>query len=136
VQAAAETPLLRYVDGSTRKISQLIGDVDRQTHQPTMRRTVARYQLQGTDLGYSFEHQGKIYFLFGDTLGAQGHALDSIAVVDGAAGAADPEHGVRLDFLTARAGLYLTVEPPGLSMGAFEVPTAGLSLNNQMLQTQ
>jgi hypothetical protein len=131
-QAATNLPLLSYVDGSTRKIGQLIGDVDKQTHQPTLSRTVSRYQLQGTDLGYSFEHQGKIYFLFGDTVGAQGHALDSIAQVDSAAGAVDPEHGVRLDFLTERAGLYLTVQPPGISMGAFEVPTAGISVNNQM----
>jgi uncharacterized protein DUF4185 len=124
--------MLRYVDGSTRKINQLIGDVDKQTHQPTLSRTVARYQLEGTDLGYSFEHQGKIYFLFGDTVGAQGRALDSIAVVDNAPGAVDPEQGVRLDFLTQRPGLYMTVEPPGISMGAFEVPTAGVSVNNQM----
>jgi len=129
---AVGVPVLRYVDGSTRKINQLIGDVDKQTRQPTLSRTVARFQLQGTDLGYSFEHQGKIYFLFGDTVGAQGHALDSIAVVDSATGAVDPEQGVQLDFLTQRPGLYLTVQPPGLSMGAFEVPTAGVSVNNQM----
>jgi hypothetical protein len=48
---------LRYVDRSTRKIEQLIGNVDQQTHQPILSRTVARYQLQGTDLGYSFEHE-------------------------------------------------------------------------------
>ena len=27
---------------------------------------------------------------------------------------------------------YLTVEPPGISMGAFEVPVSGVSLNGQM----
>jgi hypothetical protein len=39
---------------------------------------------------------------------------------------------VRLDFLTQAPGLYLTVQPPGISMGAFEVPTAGISVNGQM----
>jgi Domain of unknown function (DUF4185) len=130
--SGATLPVLHYVDGSTRKINQLIGEVDKQTHQPTLSRTVSRYQLQGTDLGYSFQHQGKIYFLFGDTVGVQGRAFDSIAAVDAAASAVNPEQGIRLDFLTQRAGVYLTVQPPGISMGAFEVPTAGISVNNQM----
>jgi hypothetical protein len=121
---------LTYVPGSTQKINQLLGELDEQTHQPTQSRTESRYRLQGTDLGYSFEHQGKIYFLFGDTVGARNSALDSMATTADAS--VDPERGVRLDFLTQSPGLYLTVQPPGISMGAFEVPTAGLSLNGQM----
>jgi hypothetical protein len=121
---------LTYVPGSTQKINQLLGELDKQTHQPTLSRTESRYRLQGTDLGYSFEHQGKIYFLFGDTVGARNSALDSMATTADAS--VDPEPGVRLDFLTQSPGLYLTVQPPGISMGAFEVPTAGLSLNGQM----
>jgi len=124
-----QTSTLTYVPGSTHKINQLIGDMDKQTRQPTLSRTESRYQLQGTDLGYSFEHEGKIYFLFGDTVGARDAALDSMATADSQA---DPEHGVRLDFLMQSPGLYLTVQPPGISMGAFEVPTAGISLNHQM----
>jgi len=123
---------LTYVPGSTHKINQLIGELDKQTHQPTLSRTESRYQLQGTDLGYSFEHLGKIYFLFGDTVGARNGALDSIATTESEPDAVDPERGVRLDFLTQSPGLYLTVRPPGISMGAFEVPTAGISLNHQM----
>jgi len=120
---------LTYVPGSTHKINQLIGDVDKQTRQPTLSRTESRYQLLGTDLGYSFEHEGTIYFLFGDTVGARDAALDSMAT---AHGQLDPEQGVRLDFLMQSPGLYLTVQPPGISMGAFEVPTAGISVNHQM----
>jgi hypothetical protein len=123
---------LTYVPGSTHKINQLIGEVDKQTHQPTLSLTESRYHLQGTDLGYSFEHLGKIYFLFGDTVGARNAALDSVATVDAGQEAIDPERGVRLDFLTQSPGMYLTVQPPGISMGAFEVPTAGISLNNEM----
>jgi hypothetical protein len=37
----------------------------------TTLRTRSRYGLEGTDLGYSFEHQGKLYFLFGDTVGVE-----------------------------------------------------------------
>jgi hypothetical protein len=121
--------MITYVPGSTHKINQLIGEMDKQTHQSTLSRTESRYQLHGTDLGYSFEHQGRIYFLFGDTVGAKDAALDSVATadIDG-----NPENGVRLDFVTQSPGLYLTVQPPGISMGAFEVPTAGISLNDQM----
>jgi hypothetical protein len=131
-QPPSTLPTLTYVRGSTRKINQLIGEMDKQAHQPTLSRTESRYRLQGTDLGYSFEHQGKIYFLFGDTVGARGAALDSMATVDVGREPMDPERGVKLDFLVQSPGLYLTVEPPGVSMGAFEVPTAGISLNDQM----
>jgi hypothetical protein len=130
--SAKSATTVTYVPGSTHKINQLIGETDKQTHQLTLSRTESRYQLRGTDLGYSFEHQGKIYFLFGDTVGARDAALDSIATADIGADAMDPGRGVKLDFLTQSPGLYLAVQPPGISMGPFEVPRAGISLNNQM----
>lgn len=123
----ASEPVIRYTLGSTIKLEQLIGDEDKELHQPTRSQTVMRYQLQGTDLGYSFEHEGRIYFLFGDTVGRLDRALDTIATTD----TRDPELGVRLDFLTI-GDQYLTVEPPGISMGAFEVPVSGISLGGQM----
>jgi len=136
---------IRYVPGSTLKLEQLLGEEDKERHQPTRSLTVTRYGLQGTDLGYSFEHEGSIYFLFGDTVGVLDQALDTIAKTD----ALDPEQGVRLDFLTgdtqngrrpsriaprgaAAEGEYLTIQPPGISMGAFEVPVSGISLGGQM----
>src|SRR5579864_425668 len=88
--------VLRYVPRSTVKLEQLVGEEDKERHQPTLSRTVTRYQIQGTDLGYSFEHDGRVYFLFGDTVGRLRRALDTIATTD----AHDPEQGVRLDFLT------------------------------------
>jgi hypothetical protein len=125
--AAQQPRVLRYVPGSTVKLEQLLGEEDKERHQPTLSRTVSRYQLEGTDLGSSFEHQGRVYFLFGDTVGRLDRALDTIAVAD----AHDPERGVRLDFLTAANGQYLTIQPPGISMGAFEVPVSGISLHGQ-----
>jgi hypothetical protein len=68
-----------------------------------------------------------VYFLFGDTVGRLRHALDTIATTD----AVNPESGVRLDFLKS-GGDYLTIQPPGISMGAFEVPVAGISLGGQI----
>jgi len=122
-----QVPAIRYVPGSTSKLEQLIGDEDKEWHLPTISRTNMRYQIEGTDLGYSFNHQGRTYFLFGDTLGRLDRALDTIATTV----APDPEQGVRLDFLMV-GDRYLTVEPPGISMGAFEVPVSGVSLNGQM----
>jgi Domain of unknown function (DUF4185) len=121
-------PVIRYVAGSTVKLEQLLGEEDKERHQPTLSRTVTRYGLEGTDLGYSFEHDGRVYFLFGDTVGRLRRALDTIGTTD----ARDPEAGVRLDFLTAGRGDYLTIQPPGISMGAFEVPVTGISLGGQM----
>jgi len=123
----AKPPLLRYVPGSTIKLEQLVGEEDKERHQLTRSRTATRYGLQGTDLGYSFEHQGRVYFLFGDTVGRVGRALDTIATTD----VPDPEQGVRLDFLTVGSE-YLTIQPPGIRMGAFEVPVSGISLGGQM----
>ncbi len=121
-------PVVRYVPGSTTKVEQLVGDIDKQRHQATLSRTVTRYGLRGTDLGSSFEHEGRACFLFGDTVGQLDRALDTIATTD----ARDPELGVRLDFLTVGEGQYLTIQPPGISMGAFEVPVAGISLKGRM----
>jgi hypothetical protein len=120
-------PALRYEAGSTAKIQQLLGEEDKQLHQPTLSRTVTRYGIEGTDLGNSFENGGRVYFLFGDTVGRLRRALDTIATTD----ATDPERGVRLDFLTSGSD-YLTIQPPGISMGAFEVPVAGISLGGQV----
>jgi hypothetical protein len=119
---SASEPVLRYVAGSTIKVQQLLGEEDKQLHRPTLSQTVTRYGIEGTDLGNSFEHGGRVYFLFGDTVGRLRHALDTIATTD----ATTPESGVRLDFLKSGSD-YLTIQPPGISMGAFEVPVAGIT---------
>ena len=143
------TSRLRFIPGSTAKVEQILGEEDKELGRPTAARTATRFGLEGTDLGNSFEHNGRVYFLFGDTVGSAGRALDTIGFSE----SRDPESGVRLQFLTmdaiaagrrgrARRGgraqiapsekQYLTIEPPGVSMGAFEVPVAGISLDNQM----
>ncbi len=124
---APAAPVIRFVAGSTVKMQQLLGETDKEKHQPTLSLTETRYGIRGTDLGNSFEHNGRVYFLFGDTVGRLDRALDTIATTD----ATDPEQGVRLDFLMAGRD-YLTIQPPGISMGAFEVPVAGVSLGGQM----
>jgi hypothetical protein len=120
--------VLRYIPASTVKIEQLIGEEDKERHQPTLSRTFSRFGVLGTDLGYSFEHDGHCFFLFGDTVGHVSLAEDTIAKTD----APDPEKGVRLDFLMNGKGKYLVIAPPGISMGPFETPVGGISLGGQM----
>jgi hypothetical protein len=55
-------PVIQYVPGSTVKLEQLLGEEDKERHHPTRSRTISRYRLEGTDLGYSFDHQGHTYF--------------------------------------------------------------------------
>ena len=144
----SQPPQLRFIPGSTQKVEQILGEEDKERGQPTASRTATRFGLEGTDLGNSFEHNGRVYFLFGDTVGTAGRALDTIGFSE----SRDPESGVHLQFLTMdaiasgrrggrRGGRaqaargeqqYLTIEPAGVSMAAFEVPVAGISLNKQM----
>ena len=57
----------------TRKVVQLTGDTDRATGQKTINETGKRFGIYGTDLGVSFLHDGKLYFLFGDTNRRKGY---------------------------------------------------------------
>jgi len=52
---------------STIKVIQLTGDIDRETGKETPNKTGKRFGIYGTDLGVSFIHNGRLYFLFGDT---------------------------------------------------------------------
>jgi hypothetical protein len=127
--SAAHMPnlALRYIAASTVKLEQLIGQEDKQTHQPTLSRTFQRYQIRGAELGASFDHEGHTYFLFGDTIGRQGRAVSTLATSD----ALDPEAGVELKFVTV-GGQYLTIEPPGIAVGALDVPVGGISLSGHI----
>jgi len=113
---------ITYVEGTTKKICQLIGDNDRERKQSTLNLTFTRYKLAGTDLGFSFQSNGGLFFLFGDTVGINGG--DSIAFTTDSS----PEDCLDLEFVTDDHGNYLPLKVPGISLGAFEVPMAGLSV--------
>ncbi len=118
---------LQYVPGSSVKVEQLIGDEDKEKHQPTLSQTFSRFGMEGADLGASFEHQGNAYFLFGDIVGRGGRAPDTLGTTD----TLNPDAGVKVDLLMDRRK-FLEILPQGISMGALEVPVAGLSLGGQM----
>jgi Domain of unknown function (DUF4185)/TIR domain len=118
---------LHYIDDSTVKVEQLIGDEDKERHKPTVSQTLTRFGVEGTELGNSFEHQGHAYFLFGPTLGRSPGLSDTIASTD----TTNPTGGIHLDFLT-NSGKYIAVQPAGVTMAPMDVPVAGISLDGQM----
>lgn len=113
------------ISSQAEKISQLVGDYDAERETPTNNLTGERYNLPRTDLGVPFQHKGRTYILFGD---AWNPPDDPIAFTDDT----NPEDGLDLTFLQNSAGAYLPVEIPGVSLGAFEVPMEGVSVDGKM----
>lgn len=120
-------PLPDQMTGArSKKICQMTGDVDFQTEQPTRSRTGIS-MVPGTDLGSPFEHDGRLYFLFGDTNGE----ADGIAFTNDS----DPESCPLLTFVPPPSGKthhtrFRAIEAPGVSMKADEVPTTGFSAHS------
>ena len=91
------------------KVVQLTGQSDHQWEIPAHNRTEERFELRGTDLGASFRHRQRTYFLFGDTHWTkplQG-TLDSIAYTTDVSAAG----GLSLEFHRA----YPEIVNPGVS---------------------
>ncbi len=108
------------------KISQLVGDYDKERQTPTQNLTQTRYQLLSTDLGVPFRHNGKTFVLFGDSFGGNGG--DAIAYTTDS----NLNDGLNLQFITDAQGIYRPIIIPGISQGGFEVPTEGVSVNGRM----
>jgi hypothetical protein len=131
LSSAEETPPpgLGYVPNSTKRVSQLTGDFDRMAGVPTVSQTGRRFGVAATDLGSSFEHQGNLYFLFGDTWGRLDRpgAWDAVAWTE----STDPEN-VLLDFHRGEDGRWLPPKVPGIKQGPFEIPSGGVSIADTM----
>jgi hypothetical protein len=125
----APLPPVMVVPGSVEKVSQVTGETDRERKAPADNRTESRFGLRGTDLGASFEHEGKLVFLFGDTHPNGPNTPDRPFDGDAVAFSDDrnPDDGLTLDFVTAPDGKYLAVAAPGVSLKGFEVPNGGFS---------
>ncbi len=126
---------LTWIPGSSAKLEQIIGDCDWQveaekgTCLPTTSQTATRFNILGNGQGYSFEDNGKMIFLFGDTISkdvnaVNYHASDPLAWST----STDPEAGLLLTFYTNPDGTPLFVKPPGIQMGPDDVPNSGISL--------
>jgi hypothetical protein len=114
-----------YLEGSTEKIEQLIGDWDKERNVATKNRTFERFQLPNTDLGVPFQHNNKTYVCFGDVWidngDPLGYTTDTVA-----------EDGISLDFVTNPDGSFKKISIPGVSLSGFEVPMEGVSWNDIM----
>ncbi|MFO0616203.1 MAG: DUF4185 domain-containing protein [Polyangiaceae bacterium] len=127
--AAQPAPVERTLELlQTTKVEQLLGDFDRHTKKPTSGRTLERFGVAGADLGYPFEVDGKLVFLFGDTIGTEAlKGQDAMGRTD----ARDPESGIALDFYTREDGKFLPFRPVDKSgrkelLLGFEVPVGGI----------
>lgn len=125
--AAAPAAEPVYHAGTTRKILQVTGDWDATANVPTLSRTATRAGVIGTDLGSSFEHNGRLCFLFGDTRGRPGDVMDCFAFSK----STEPEKLV-LNFPLAADKKFLPIKIPGISQGGMEVPSGGISLGEKI----
>ena len=147
---------LTYVAGSSVKVQQIIGDCDWAVKaadgscKPTASRTISNANVAANDIGSSFEQQGKLIFLSGDTKSndpSQPWSTSSQPLVDyhqhdpvASTTVTDGEAPLALDFLKAiQPGALPTlffVEPhysdgSKVAMGGDDVPHAGLEFNNK-----
>ncbi|MGV3616244.1 MAG: DUF4185 domain-containing protein [Fimbriimonas sp.] len=123
------SPSIDVVPGSVAKVSQVTGEMDRERNKPTDNQTETKFGLRGTDLGASFEHEGKLVILFGDTHPNGPNTPDRPFDGDAIAFSDDrnPDDGFTMDFVKAADGKYLAVAAPGVSLKGFEVPNGGFS---------
>jgi uncharacterized protein (TIGR03437 family) len=138
-----------WVPGSSQKVCQPNGEIDYETGRPTVSQTQTNYGLIGDDLGASFEHNGKLWFLFGDTMpsatfngrpNAQNNPPrttsdnDAIAFTSGT----DINQCLKLDFVRDSIGAFqnpvvLNAQgQPAITLGNFEVPVAGIDISGRM----
>jgi hypothetical protein len=130
---AASDVTLTWVPASTVRVLQIVGDCDYAAQAksgqcvPTTSRTATRSKVLGTDIGSSFESQGKLLFLFGDTIGP---TEDYFAGDTMASSVSTDPASLFLDFFTKSDGTPYFVRIPGVRMGAAEVPHAGIRLDS------
>jgi len=122
---------VQFVPGSALRMCQMTGDYDPEglTHN----NCTGQWGIEGTDLGVSVEHQGKLFIFFGDVPSA--NDADPIVYTTGL----DPEpHGFQLHPILRR-GPDTTFRPfnvKGLSnegyLGTNETPTGAFSYGDRL----
>jgi uncharacterized protein (TIGR03437 family) len=157
VAAQSAAPTLTYVPGSSVKLYQINGDCDwaawdatiaskTPTCKPTISRTATNADVLGDDVATSFENNGELIMMFGDTIGATAGQSSYIGFLNPFDwNAHDPvarsttqhaEDGLLLKFfLSGNHGLEVAPPPQpngtAVDMGAYNVPDGGIYLNGQ-----
>src|SRR5580693_6361401 len=157
-QASAQSaaPTLTYVPGSSIKLYQINGDCDwaewdatitnkTPTCKSTTSKTATNGDVLGDDVATSFENNGELIMMFGDTIGATSayypmwigfqntfawNAHDPIA----RSTTVHAEDGLLLNFFLSGTHALEVAPPPqpngmAVDMGAFNVPNGGITLN-------
>ena len=117
-----------YVPDSSSIVCQLTGDKDSRLHKPTLSQTAGTAGITGTDLGSSFEHKGRLYFLFGDTVGRKGKDADD-AFAYSTSRQADK---LLLKFPLAPDGKFQPIIIPNVPQGYLRVPSYGISIDGKI----
>src|ERR1035438_6436270 len=138
-----------WVPGSSQKVCQLVGELDHESGQTTVSQTETNYGLVGNDLGSSLEHNGKLWFLFGDTHptatfngkpNLQANPPRTVSDNDsvGFTTGTNIDACVKLDFVRDSIGAYqnpvvLNVQgKPAITLSTDEVPIAGIDVGGRM----
>jgi uncharacterized protein (TIGR03437 family) len=155
--AQSPPPTLTYVPGSSVKLYQVNGDCDwaawdatitskAPTCKPTTSKTATNADVLGDDVATSFENNGELIMMFGDTIGATTDQSMYISFLNPFNwNAHDPiarsttqhaEDGLLLNFfLSGNHGLEVAPPPQpdgmAINMGAYNVPDGGIYLNGQ-----
>ena len=136
-------PALTYVPGSSVKLEQVTADCDwavlaaTKTCKPTASQTITRFNIGGQDVGITFEDQGKMLFLFGDTISGSAnpveyHGHDAFASSTTGSG----EDPLYLTYFTNSDGSPMFVQPVNpdsskVPMGGDDIPSSGINLGGQ-----
>jgi hypothetical protein len=138
---AQPPPVLTWITNSSVKLEQIIGDLDwgdlaGGVTNLTASQTGTRFHILGTDNGGSFEDNGKLIILFGDTIPDDRdvwsyHAADPFCWSTNA----DGESPLLLNFYTNRPFAFshnwpAFVQPRGIDMSGNAVPKCGIALSN------
>jgi Domain of unknown function (DUF4185) len=129
--------------GTSDKVCQLTGDVDWETGRPTAARTMTNFGMEAVDLGFPVEHDGKLYFLFGDTRpaghggGPEGEVPpdDSVGFTTRRAPPGNDGKCLELQLNDQAGTAKKTLAPPTIvgptriKQGWFNVPSGGVSVN-------
>jgi hypothetical protein len=132
--AACLPPTLTIIQ-TGQKVLQVTGETDRALGIPTLSQTFSNYRLAGTDLGTSFLHAGKLWFLFGDTSptgGTNPNPLcgDSIASTSQIVPA--DATSLTIDFVSNDAG-FQSPSVAGVNLACFNVPLSGVSKDSSSM---
>jgi hypothetical protein len=129
---------LTWNPGSSVKLEQVIGDKDwasaaKGTTLATASQTATKYNILGTDIGTSFEDNGKLMVLFGDILPATPSAGFGAPDPVAFSTTTDGDAPLQLSVVTQSDGktpLFIRMPGSNIDMGANNVPNAGISLSD------